>query len=264
MASIQFISEQILQAENSKIPLSPITSQFPDITVQDAYNIQLKYVDSKVNKGAKIVGKKIGATSKAIQRMFGVNQPDYGHLLNTMMYSDADIIPLDTLLQPKVEFEIAFVLKKDLIGPNITALDVIDATDYIVPAIEIIDSRIEDWRIKFEDTVADNGSSALVVVGSKPSQLDGLDLSTIGLVVMKNGQYVDSAAGAAVLGNPINAVIWLANALSEYGVGLRAGEIVLTGAFTTAMEIENGDTFIAEFAHLGTVSASFERKGGPA
>ena len=135
-----------------------------------------------------IVGKKIGATSKAIQQLFQVNQPDYGHLLDDMMFVDGDTVPLDDYIQPKVEFEIAFALKKDLKGPNVTVLDVIDATDYIVPAIEIIDSRIEDWRIKFEDTVADNGSSAGAVIGGKPTKIDNIDLANIGMVVYRNGK----------------------------------------------------------------------------
>lgn len=258
MVSIRQLASELIEAEHSKIPVVPLTQRFPDITLSDAYYIQLQYVEQKIEGGARVVGKKIGATSKAIQSMFGVEQPDYGHLFDTMMYMDGDKVPLQKLVQPKVECEIAFVLKKDLIGPNITPLDVIEATDYIVPAIEIIDSRIEDWNIKFEDTVSDNGSSALVVMGSKPTKLAGLDLTSLGMNVLKNGEYVDSATGAAVLGNPIYAIAWLANALSSYNVSLLAGEIVLSGAFTAALDIQDGDTFTAEFAHLGTVTASFE------
>lgn len=258
MVSIAQLANELIEAEYSKVPIAPLTKRYPELTLSDAYHIQLQYVEKKVESGSRIVGKKIGATSKAIQTMFGVEQPDYGHLFDTMMYMDGDKVPLQNLLQPKVECEIAFVLKKDLIGPNVTPLDVIEATDYIVPAIEIIDSRIKDWQIKFEDTVSDNGSSALVVIGTKPTQLKDLDLTSLGMNVLKNGKYVESATGAAVLGNPIHAIAWLANALSTYDVKLLAGEIVLSGAFTAALEIQAGDTFTAEFAHLGTVSASFE------
>ncbi|MFJ7825409.1 2-keto-4-pentenoate hydratase [Psychrobacillus sp. NPDC096623] len=258
MVLISKLANELIEAEYYKAPIAPLTERYPDLTLSDAYHIQLQYVEKKVERGARIVGKKIGATSKAIQTMFGVEQPDYGHLFDTMMYMDGDKVPLQNLLQPKVECEIAFVLKKDLIGPNVTPEDVIEATDYIVPAIEIIDSRIEDWKIKFEDTVSDNGSSALVVIGSKATKLEGLDLTCLGMNVLKNGEYVESATGAAVLGNPINAIAWLANALSAYGVKLLAGEIVLSGAFTAALEIQDGDTFTANFAHLGTVTASFD------
>ncbi|KOF10575.1 2-keto-4-pentenoate hydratase [Planococcus glaciei] len=257
MVVIQQLANELLEAERTKKPIAPLTERFPAITLSDAYQIQLQYVEQKKATGARIVGKKIGATSKAIQSMFGVDQPDYGHLFDTMMYTDGDTVPLEELLQPKVECEIAFVLKKDIKGPNITPLDVIEATDYIVPAIEIIDSRIEDWKIRFEDTVSDNGSSALVVMGTKPTKLEGLDLSSLGMNVYQNGKYLESATGAAVLGNPITAIAWLANALSAYDVSLLAGEIVLTGAFTAALPIQDGDTFTAEFAHIGSVSASF-------
>ncbi|MBD8016060.1 MULTISPECIES: 2-keto-4-pentenoate hydratase [Planococcus] len=261
MVVVEQLANELIRAERTKTPIAPFTERFPAISLPDAYQIQLNYVEQKKAQGARVVGKKIGATSKAIQSMFGVNQPDYGHLFDTMMYADGDTVPLESLLQPKVECEIAFVLKKDLVGPNITALDVIEATDYIVPAIEIIDSRIEDWKIRFEDTVSDNGSSALVVMGTKPTKLEGLDLSCLGMNLYQNGKYLESATGAAVLGNPIYAIAWLANALSEYEVSLFAGEIILTGAFTAALSIEDGDTFTAEFAHLGSVSASFSNGG---
>lgn len=262
MIAIQQLANELIEAERSKVPIPPLTERFPEITLTDAYHIQLQYVEKKIERGARVVGKKIGATSKAIQTMFGVEQPDYGHLFDTMMYTDGDKVLLQNLLQPKVECEIAFVLKKDLEGPHITPLDVIDATDYIVPAIEVIDSRIQDWKIQFEDTVSDNGSSALVVIGTKPTALTGLDLTSLGMNVMKNGEYVESATGAAVLGNPIHAIAWLANALSTHHVKLLAGEIILSGAFTAALDVQDGDTFTAEFAHLGTVSATFDKGRG--
>ncbi|MEH7107069.1 2-keto-4-pentenoate hydratase [Bacillus sp. JJ1764] len=250
---------RLMEAEERKKVIEPLTVTYPGITVDEAYLTQLEIVQRRVAKGAKIVGKKIGATSKAIQNMFGVNQPDYGHLLDDMMFVDGDTISLKQYIQPKVECEIAFILKKDLKGPNITLMDVIEATDYIVPAIEVIDSRILDWKIKFEDTVADNGSSASAIIGGNPTKLNGIDLAHIGMVVYKNGVMIDSAAGAAVLGNPLRAVAWLANSLSKYEVSLKAGEIILSGALTSAVEIEDQDTFTAEFAHIGSVSATFKR-----
>jgi 2-keto-4-pentenoate hydratase len=259
MYDVKEIAAQLIEAEKTKKPIAPLTIQFPAISLHEAYHVQLAYVDEKLQTGAKIIGKKIGATSKAIQTMFGVEQPDYGHLFDSMLYINGDTIPLDDLIQPKVECEIAFVLKEDIKGPNITPLDIIRATDYIVPALEIIDSRIENWHIQFEDTVSDNGSSALVVLGSQGHSLEGINLETIGLVVTRNGETIQMAAGASVLGNPIHAVIWLAEALNRFNVPLLAGEIILTGAFAAAVEIEDGDIFKAEFAHIGSVEATFKR-----
>ncbi|WP_216827403.1 2-keto-4-pentenoate hydratase [Alkalihalobacterium elongatum] len=259
--NIQDIASRLLEAEKTRVPIEPITEIFPDISVEEAYYIQQQQIEEKVKNGAVIIGKKIGLTSKVMQEMFNVNEPDYGHLLDDMVYVDGDTVSLDDLIQPKLEFEIAFVLKKDLIGPGITPTDVINATEYIAPAFEVIDSRIQDWNIRFEDTVADNGSSSRVVIGGKPTHLEEVDLQHIGMVVYQNGKYLDSAAGAAVMGNPVRSVAWLVNALANYGISLKAGEIILSGALSKAVPIEDGDTFTAEFAHLGTVSASFQYKG---
>ena len=188
--NIQELSSSLLEAEKTKRVVEPLTISNPGITVDEAYQIQLEQIHRKVEKGSVIVGKKIGATSKAIQQMFQVNQPDYGHLLDDMMFVEGEKVSLDRFIQPKAEFEIAFVLKKDLIGPNVTILDVLEATAYIVPAIEIIDSRIEDWKIQFEDTVADNGSSAGAIIGGKPTSLENIDLSQIGMVIYKNGNIL--------------------------------------------------------------------------
>lgn len=252
-------ASRLIAAEKTKGVIEPLTVTYPGITVDEAYHTQLEIIRRKVENGSLIVGKKIGATSKAIQNMFGVEQPDYGHLLDDMMFVEGDVILLDQYIHPKAEFEIAFILKKDLKGPNVTIMNVVEATDYIVPAIEVIDSRIADWKIKFEDTVADNGSSAGAVIGGKPTKLDGIDLAHIGMVAFKNGEMIDTAAGAAVLGNPLRAVAWLANSLGKYDVSLKAGEIVLSGAFTKAVEIEENDTFTAEFAYIGSISATFKR-----
>lgn len=250
---------RLLEAERSKQAIPPLTETYPGITVDEAYHTQLEIIRRRVEDGAIVVGKKIGATSKAIQNMFGVHQPDYGHLLDDMMHQEGDVISLEHFIQPKVEFEIVFKLKKDLKGPNVTVMDVIEATDYIAPAIEIIDSRIGDWKIAFEDTVADNGSSAAAVIGGKPAKLDGIDLAHIGMVAYKNGEMIDSGAGAAVLGSPLRSVAWLANSLGKYDVSLKAGEIILSGALTSAVEAEDQDTFTAEFDRIGSVSVTFKR-----
>ncbi|SFD42496.1 2-keto-4-pentenoate hydratase [Lentibacillus persicus] len=255
--NVKEAARSLLEAEKTKQVIPPLTDTYPGITVDEAYHTQLEIVRYKVDEGAINVGKKIGATSKAIQNMFGVEQPDYGHLLDCMMYAEGDDISLNDFIQPKAEFEIAFKLKKDLRGPNITVMDVIDATDYIAPAIEVIDSRIKDWQINFEDTVADNGSSAAAVIGGTPTPLNGIDLTHIGMVAYKNGEMLDSGAGAAVLGNPLRSVAWLANSLSQYNVDLKAGEIVLSGALTSAVTIADQDSFTVEFDHIGTVGVTF-------
>lgn len=256
---IQKAATALMEAETKKKPIAPFTSSTEEISVDDAYNIQLYQIRQKVEKGAVIVGKKIGLTSKAMQEMLNVNEPDYGHLLNDMMYGDGDTITLNKFIQPRIEFEIAFVLKKDIAGPGVTMNDVIEATDYVIPALEIIDSRIKDWQIKFEDTVADNGSSAGAIMGSSTAKLDNLDLSKVKMTVFRNDEYLDSATGSAVMGHPAEAVAWLANALGSYGISLHAGEVILSGALSKAIPIEDGDTFTAEFEHIGAVTATFKK-----
>lgn len=256
---IQKAASALLEAEYEKKPIAPFTSSTEEISVDDAYQIQLQQIRRKVDNGAVIVGKKVGLTSKAMQDMLNVNQPDYGHILNNMVFEEGKTISLDRFIQPKAEFEIAFVLKKDIQGPGVTMNDVIDATDYVVPALEIIDSRIKDWEIKFEDTVADNGSSAGAVIGQKKTKIEELDLASLGMTVYRNGEFLDSAVGAAVMGHPAKAVAWLANALGGYGIALKAGEVILAGALSKAVPIEDGDTFTAEFDKIGKVSATFKK-----
>lgn len=255
---INEFADKLLKAEQTCSTIEPVTKTYPGITVDEAYQVQLKQISAKVNRGRRIVGKKIGLTSKAMQNMLNVDQPDYGHLLDDMMILDGDTLPLEGLIQPKLEFEIAFVLKKDLKGPGVTFQDVVEATDYIVPAIEVIDSRIEDWNIKFEDTVADNGSSARVVIGGRPTPITDIDLSLIGMAAYRNGKLLDTAAGAAVMSNPIHAVSWLANSLGKYDISLCKGEIVLSGALTVAVSAQSGDTYTLKFAHIGEVSLTIK------
>jgi 2-keto-4-pentenoate hydratase len=257
MMNITEISALLLEAEKTKRPIDPLTEQFPQLTADEAYQIQLNQIKHKVVNGRTVVGKKIGLTSKAMQNLLQVTEPDYGHLLDDMIVLDGESVSLDDFIQPKMEFEIAFILKKDLKGPNVTMIDVINATEYVAPAIEIIDSRIRDWKIRFEDTVADNGSSARAIIGGKPTPIENIDLSHIGMAAYRNGQLIDTAAGAAVMGNPIHAVSWLANALSRYDISLHKGEIILSGALTAAVPVSSGDTFTVKFAHIGEVTVSF-------
>ena len=252
--------EALQQAYSTQQPIAPLTTTNSQLTVAEAYAIQLAQIDARVAQGDVIVGKKIGLTSRVMQNMFGVTEPDYGHILQSMVLADGEDVSLRTLLQPKIEFEIAFVLKEDVQGPGVTAEDIVRATDYVVPAFEIIDSRIADWQIRFEDTVADNGSSAYAILGGVPTKLSDVNLATVGMNISRNGHYIDHATGAAVMGNPVEAVAWLANALGHYDIALKAGEFVLSGALTAALPVAAGETYRADFAHLGSIQVTFKEE----
>jgi 2-keto-4-pentenoate hydratase len=238
--------------------VEPLTSLDPELTVEEAYRVQLATIQKKVDAGRRIVGKKIGLTSVAMQKMLGVDQPDYGHLLDDMAVDNGGEIDFSRVLQPKVEAEIAFVLKQDLIGPRVSALDVLLATDYVLPALEIVDSRVADWKIKLQDTVADNASSGLYVLGGKPVKPDQIDLTQVGMVLYKNGEMINTGVGAAALGNPAYCVAWLANRLFDFGIALKAGEVILSGALSAAANAAPGDRFSARLYGLGEVSVSFK------
>ncbi|AGK54542.1 2-keto-4-pentenoate hydratase [Bacillus sp. 1NLA3E] len=257
VTKIRSFAEMLVKAETSRIGMDPLTLLEPNLSIGEAYSIQLENINKKVSKGQRITGKKIGLTSKAMQDLLGVNEPDYGHLLNTMIIENGGEISCTGLLQPKVEAEIAFKLKKELTGPNVTVADVILATDYIVPSLEIVDSRIKDWQIKLVDTIADNASSGLYVLGGTPTKVDDVDLELMGMAFYKNGVIANTGAGAAALGNPAICVAWLANKLAEYNISLKAGEIILSGALSAAVEAKPGDVFTAKFACLGEVSVHF-------
>jgi 2-keto-4-pentenoate hydratase len=226
--------------------------------VEDAYRIQLLNVKRRLADGRKIVGKKIGLTSPAMQTMFGVGEPDYGHLLDDMLIHQGEGLKVEQLIQPRVEGEIAFILDRDLKGPGVTPTEVLRATAGVVAALEIIDSRIKDWKIKIQDTVADNASSAAFVVGSKMVSVTGLDLRHVGFVLTKNGRLSSLGAGAAVLGSPAQAVAWLANKMGEFGVALNAGEIVLSGAACAAVPISAGDSVHLVVDRIGEVGCFCE------
>lgn len=257
MESTVLFANQLLQAEQERVGIAALTEQNTSFTTQDAYAVQLEIIKHKLAQGQTVVGKKIGLTSLAMQQLLGVDEPDYGHLLDEMVVENGTELSFDRVMQPKVEAEIAFVLKKDLKGPNVTALDVLQATDYLLPSIEIVDSRVKDWNIKLQDTIADNASSSHYVLGGKPVRVDSVDLEQIGMVLSKNGEIVNTGVGAAVMGHPANCVAWLANKLSEFDIALKAGEVILSGALSAAVEAKPGDFFSARIAHLGEVSVRF-------
>ncbi|MDM5196699.1 fumarylacetoacetate hydrolase family protein [Fictibacillus enclensis] len=254
---IAVLADQLYQAEANRVPINPLTLEHPDLTPVDAYHIQLAWADRKQAEGAKVAGKKIGLTSKAMQQMLNVNEPDYGHIFDYMVLSDMTAVDTSALLQPKIEAEVAFVLSSELKGPNVHVADVLDATAYVVPSIEIIDSRIKDWKISLPDTIADNGSSARIVLGGKPTPVYGLDLQLMGMVLEKNGKQISTGSGAAALGHPANAIAWLANKLAEFDISLKPGEIILPGAVAAAVSVEKGDIITAKFSEIGFVSVTF-------
>jgi 2-keto-4-pentenoate hydratase len=254
---IQKEAQELYRAEREKTTIRPFTEKYPNIEPPDAYRIQLALIEMKKAAGAKVVGKKIGLTSKAMQKMLSVDQPDYGHILDHMVLQDGAAFAVRELIQPKIEPEIAFILDENLEGPGITPIQVLAATRFVIPALEIIDSRIEGWKIRLCDTIADNASSARVVLGGSPKRIDQVDLKLVGMVLEKNGEIIQTGAGGAVLGHPAAAVAWLANTIGQFGVSLEAGEIIMPGALCAASDVSPGDLLQASFDGLGTVSVRF-------
>lgn len=254
---VRSMADALFSAERERRQIPPLSAQGP-LPQADAYAIQLANVDRRIKAGERVVGKKVGLTAKVIQQMLKVDQPDYGHLFAAMEVEDGGSCPAGELLQPRVEPEIAVVLKKSLRGPGLTDLDILAATEAVVAAIEIVDSRIENWKITFGDTVADNGSSARFVIGKKRTAPTEIDLRTAGVVLAKNGKITGTGAGAAVLGaNPFRAVAWLANTLAGAGLELAAGDVILPGALCGMVAVAAGDSVTADFGPLGTVSVQF-------
>lgn len=238
--------------------MAPLTDTAPEITVEDAYHISKHMVERRVADGERIVGKKIGVTSAAVQDMLGVHQPDFGFLTDAMVCQDGQDMPIGTeLIQPKAEGEIAFVLSRDLVGPGVTEQDVLAATSAVHACFEVVDSRIDDWKIKIEDTVADNASCGMYVLGKDGVDPRGLDLNACAIEVAKNGEPLSSGVGSATLGSPLKAVAWLANTLGEWGIGLNAGDVVLSGSLVPLEPVVAGDTMEATITGIGSVSVRF-------
>jgi 2-keto-4-pentenoate hydratase len=251
------IAALLYGAEKKPLQVDPPIHAWPDMTIQDAYGVQLENISRRVQEdGERLIGMKIGLTSRAMQKLLGVNEPDYGHLTNRMLLDEGLPCDCSALLQPKVEGELAFCLDRDLKGPGITLADVYRAAAWVVPAIEIVDSRVKDWKITLADTVADNGSSARLVLGSGMRPLKDVDMRLTGMTLEKNGGLINSGTAAEVLGNPALAVAWLANKLASFGMELKAG-IVLSGALTAAQPALPGDNFTVSFYGMGSLSLKF-------
>ena len=251
------IADALHRAEVERRAIPPIAGGEPPLTVADAYRIQLINTQRRLVQGRRIAGRKVGLTSRAMQQMMGVDEPDFGVLLDDMFVEEGDAIPVAGLVQPRVEAEIALVLGRDLAGPGVGSTAALRAVDSAVASIEIIDSRITDWKIGLIDTIADNASSARIVVAGRRTPVDGLDLRLIGMALSLNGEVVETGAGAAVLGNPARCVAWLANKLAEFGEQLRAGDVILAGSLHRAIPVRAGDSVVAEFDRLGAVRTRF-------
>lgn len=250
-------ADALRQAEIDRAPIGPVTESVPGLTAAQAYRIQQINIDERVEGGDPIVGHKIGLTSAAMQELLGVDQPDYGHLLASMVFGDNATVDAARYCAPRVEPEIAFRLHTPVAGPGVTADDVRAATESVAPALEIVDSRIRDWRITLVDTIADNASSAAVVVGDwLPVESVG-PLPAVAVELHIGGEIVATGTGADVLGDPAEAVAWLANAIAPFGGVLRPGQLILPGACTSAPFVTSGDQVSARFAGLGTVAVAF-------
>jgi 2-keto-4-pentenoate hydratase len=251
------MAEDLLEAYRTGDPVAPLTDRSPELTIADGYAIQRAQVARWRAEGRVIKGRKVGLTSAAMQRQMGVAQPDFGVLHDQMFYSESEVVPISAFLQPRVEPEIALVLGCRLAGPGVTVAEALAAVDFVLPALEIIDSRIVDWRIKIVDTIADNASSGGVVLGAHPIRPAAADLRLLGCNLFRNGELVATGASGAALGSPVVSLAWLANTLGEHGDCLEAGDVVLTGSVTVAQPAQRGDVWTAQFAELGTVTARF-------
>jgi 2-keto-4-pentenoate hydratase len=256
-AAIRKAADTLYDAERSGVPCSPVRSLLAEGDVTSAYAVQRMNVERRLHEGRRVVGRKIGLTSPAVQAQLGVDQPDYGALLSDMAVADGATVPAGRLLQPKIEAEVALVLGRDLPHPQTTVADVIRAVDFALPALEIVDSRIAGWDITLVDTVADNASSGLFVLGTAPVPLTSVDLRSVRMTLLKNGQPVSEGSGRDCLDGPLNAAVWLASTLASMGDPLREGDIVLTGALGPMAVATPGSSFEARISGLGGVRVGF-------
>jgi len=256
-ARIEALGDELFMALADGRTVPPLTDRYAELLIDDAYHIQQAMTARRLAAGARIIGKKIGVTSRVVMDMLGVHQPDFGYLLDTMAYPEGQPIPRASLIQPKAEGEIAFVLKRDIQGPGVTNAEVLAATEGVMACFEIVDSRIDDWKIRIQDTIADNASCGAFVLGDRLVDPRHVDLSTCGMVLEKNGEIVATGAGAAALGSPVNAVAWLANTLGQHGIALKAGEVILSGSLAALIPVAQGDSLRVAIGGIGGCSIRF-------
>ena len=246
----------LIAAEKERKQAVQLSTTWPDITIEDSYAISTEVAQRKIAAGAKLIGHKVGLTSKAMQRSSMIDEPDYGHLLDNMMIADGAKVPHENFCRPRVEVELAFIMGKRLLGPGVGLAEVLRATEYVVPAIEIVDARIRDQR-KIFDTVADNGAAAGIVIGGRPVGPMDVDLRWVGGIMYRNSEIEETGLAAGVLGHPALGVAWLANKIGTHGVALEPGHIVLAGSFTRVVFAQKGDTIHADYGPLGGIAIQF-------
>ena len=261
---IDNLAQQLNHAEKTNTQVKQFSLSHPEITIEDAYAVQKAWVAQKIAEGRKLVGHKIGLTSRAMQVSSNITEPDYGALLDDMFFEEGTEIPTDRFIVPRVEVELAFILSKPLSGPNCTVFDVLNATEWVIPALEIIDARIQqidpETKVtrKVFDTISDNAANAGVVMGGRPIRPTELDISRISAILYRNGVIEESGVSAAVLNHPAKGVAWLANKLHPYGVSLEAGQVILGGSFTRPVAARKGDTFHVDYGELGSIACYFK------
>lgn len=259
------IARQLYGAEQDRVPIRQLSLDFPEMTIDDAYAVQRALVDLKIADGRTVKGRKIGLTSKVMQRSVSIDEPDYGVLFDDMFVDDGGQVALGRFIRPRVEVELAFVLGAELTGPNVTLFDVLRASEFVTPALEILDARVQmsdpdtGHLRTIVDTIADNAANAGLVLGGRVVRPMDIDLRWVAALLLRNGVIEESGVAAAVLNHPGNGVAWLANRLAPRGVSLSAGEVILAGSFTKPVFAEPGDTFVADYGPLGTVSVDFAR-----
>ena len=262
-AFIRQAAQRLDDAERQRTQIRQLSLEQPGITIEDAYAIQRAWVDKKIADGRKLIGHKIGLTSRAMQVSSNISEPDYGALLDDMLFNEGTDIPIERFIVPRLEVELAFILGKPLKGPNCTIFDVYDATDYVIPSLEIIDARIQqvDEKTgvtrKVFDTISDNAANAGVVMGGRPIRPMDLDLRRVSAILYRNGVIEESGVAAAVLNHPAKGVAWLANRLAPYDVGLEAGQLILGGSFTRPVAVRPGDTFHVDYGEMGAIACRF-------
>ncbi|MBB3052174.1 2-keto-4-pentenoate hydratase [Prauserella isguenensis] len=255
-ATIGDLAKRLRQAYETGTPIDPLVDERPELTITDAYRIQQEQVRGWVEAGEAVKGHKVGLSSPAMQQQMGVAQPDFGHLTSGMFHLEHRPITAP-FLQPRIEPEVAFVLGRELTGPGVTVADAARAVEFVLPALEIVDSRIRDWKISIVDTVADNASSGGVVLGTKPTPLSAVDLRLMGCSLYRSGELLGTGTGSAVLGSPLNALVWLANTIGPLGIAIEPGHVVLPGTMTQAFFVHPGETVVAHMDGLGDVTAVF-------
>jgi 2-oxo-hept-3-ene-1,7-dioate hydratase len=263
-AELTDIARRLYKAEQTRTPIRQLSLDYPDMTVEDAYAVQRALVALKVADGREVKGRKIGLTSKVMQRAVSIDEPDYGALFDDMFVEDGGRVPLGRFIRPRVEVELAFILGETLRGPGVTLFDVLRATEYVTPALEILDARVqmsdpETGHLRtIVDTIADNAADAGLVLGGRVVRPLDVDLRWVAALLLRNGTIEESGVAAAVLNHPANGVAWLANRHAPHGVSLERGEVILSGSFTKPVFAEPGDTFVADYGPLGTVAVTFD------